>query len=92
MSKMTNEFATKVYELLVSIGGASAEDVDNFVYHHTEAKDECTEWRFCGKLGFGGKYRSLTNTVDCYSEDATVERIQLMEQLNRELEKLRDRA
>ena len=85
---MTKEFATKVYELLVSIGGADASDIDSFVYHHTEDKYGCTEWRFCGKLGFGGKYRSSRNTVDCYSEDETAERVELMELLNRELKKL----
>ena len=55
MAKITKEKAGKVYDLLV---GAYEPDRDNFIYHHTESKDGCSEWRFCGKLGFGGKYRT----------------------------------
>lgn len=85
---MEKEKAHKIYDLLVSIGGASESERDSFVYHHTKSKDVCDEWRFSGKLGFGGKYRSLRNRVDCYLEDETPERIQLMEQLNNELSQI----
>lgn len=84
---MTKDKANKVYDLLVSIGGAYEPDRDNFVYHHTESKQGCDEWRFSGKLGFGGKYRGRYNRVDCYMEDETPERIKLMEELNAALEK-----
>lgn len=86
---MTKEKANKVYDLLVSIGGAYEPHRDNFVYYHTESKDGCDEWRFVGKLGFGGKYRSDYNRVDCYLEDETPERVKLMDELNRELAKLK---
>lgn len=79
---MTTEEANKVYDLLVSIGGAYEPDRDNFVYHHTESKYGCDEWRFSGKLGFGGKYRSGNNRVDFYREDETPERIKLRDELN----------
>ena len=88
MYKMTKEKADKVYDLLVNIGGANESDRYDFVYHHTEGKHVCTEWRFCGKLGFGGKYRSSTNSVDCYREDETPKRIKLMDELNSELAKI----
>jgi len=85
---MTKEKANKIYGLLVSIGGAIETDRYNFIYHHTESKYVCSEWRFCGKLGFGGKYRSGYNRVDCYREDETPERIKIIEELNKELSKL----
>lgn len=82
---MNKEKLNKVYDLLVSIGGAYEPERDSFIYHHTEG---CSEWRFSGKLGFGGKYRSGYNRVDCYLEDETPERIKLMNELNSELVKI----
>ena len=82
------EKANKVYDLLVSIGGASESERNSFIYHHIEAKGGCSEWRFGGKLGFGGKYRSGTNSVDCYKEDETQDRIKIIENLNLELHNL----
>ena len=66
---------------------------DIFVYHHTdnihgECNTLCTEWRFCGKLGYGGKYRSKYNTVDCYQEDETEYLSKLTDVINYELEKI----
>ena len=48
------------------------------------------EWRFCGKLGFGGKFRVNNNRngcpyIDCYQEDETPERRALIEITNAEL-------
>lgn len=80
--------ANKVYDLLVSIGGADESDRSNFIYHHCTDKYGCDEWRFSGKLGFGGKYRSKRNRVDCYKEDETPSRIDLINKLNSELEKI----
>lgn len=95
---MTKEKANKVYDLfvsigghqylLVSIGGAYEPDRYSFIYHHTKDKDGCSEWRFSGKLGFGGKYISGRNRVDCYREDETPERIKLMDELNSALAKI----
>jgi hypothetical protein len=82
---MTKDKANYVYDQLVAIGGAREEDRDNFVYHHSEAKEKCDEWRFIGKLGFGGKYRSQRNRVDCYREDETPERNDIIERLNKAL-------
>lgn len=78
----------KIYNLLVKIGGAREDDRDSFIHHHCESKYGCNEWRFCGKLGFGGKYRSVYNKVTCYKEDETPERVELIKQLNVELEKI----
>ena len=85
---ITKEKANKVYDLLVSIGGATEQDRSSFVYHHCVDKYGCSEWRFCGKLGFGGKYRSTWNGVSYYSEDETPERLELKNQLNEMLQKI----
>ena len=66
---MTVEKANRIYDILVEIGGASTDYRNDFIYHHTKESNPCEEWRFGGKLGFGGKYRSVDNRVDCYSED-----------------------
>jgi hypothetical protein len=86
---MTKEEASKVYDVLVRIGGASESDRSGFVYHHVDSKDGCSEWRFCGKLGFGGKYRSGSNRVSCYQEDQTPSRVCLIETLNTELAEIK---
>jgi hypothetical protein len=77
----------KVFDLLVSIGGAPESMRQDFLLHHTTG-DPTDEYRFQGKLGFGGKYRRKTNRVDCYSEDENEERLKIIERLNAELAKL----
>lgn len=77
-----------VFNLLASIGGAHESMRADFVHHHARSNPPCDEYRFQGKLGFGGKYRRKTNTVDCYSEDETPERLAIIERLNAELAKL----
>lgn len=86
--KLTTTKANKVYDLLVKIGGAWESDRDSFIYHHCDVKDGCDEWRFAGKLGFGGKYRSRTNSVDCYKEDSNTERNKIITELNEALSKI----
>lgn len=77
-----------IYDLLVSIGGADESDRYSFIHAHVKDKYECTEWRFCGKLGFGGKYRKRRNQVDCYSEDSNRERNKIIKELNIALDKI----
>lgn len=86
MGIITEDKANKVYDILVSLGSAREDDRDCFVYNQTNA--ECSEWRFCGNLGFGGKYRAYRNTVDCYSEDLTEERRIIIDKINSELSKI----
>lgn len=82
------EFYEKVYDILVELGGAPEDGYrDAFVYNYTEEKFKSNEWRFQGKLGFGGKYRGETNMIDCYTEDETPERLELIKTIN---EKLKD--
>jgi hypothetical protein len=79
---MTKEKMNKVYDLLVNMGGAYEPDRYSFIYHHTESKYKCEEWRFSGKFGFGGKYRVGYNRIDYYKEDETQERNRLKDELN----------
>jgi len=79
------EKAQKIYDLLVTIGGASENMRDSFMYHHCENEYGCGEWRFQGKLGFGGKYYSARNVVDCYTEDRNQGSISIINELNEKL-------
>jgi len=85
MKHIPVERCNKIYDVLVNLGSASESDRGQFVYVHSESEYGCREWRFQGKLGFGGKYRSETNRVDCYIEDETSERLELMAVMNDEL-------
>lgn len=72
---MTKEdYYAKVYDILVKHTGASNDGSDKktFVSHLCEG-DDYFEYRFRGKLGFGGKFRrndcnSQKHYVTCYSE------------------------
>jgi len=75
-----------IYDILVNIGGAVEQMRDPFVSIHVE--EDCLEWRFCGHLGYGGKYRSDRNKVDCYSEDENEYRKDLIKKINNELSKV----
>ncbi len=85
---MQKEKANKVYDLLVSIGGADEPERTSFIYHHCESKHKCDEWRFSGKLGFGGKYWRDTNSVGCYKEDETNSRMKIINELNDKLKSI----
>ena len=87
--KITVNQANQVYDVLVKMGSASESMRDSFIYHHCESKNGCSEWRFGGKLGFGGKYRVQCNKVDCYSEEETPSILNLITEINNELSKLK---
>jgi len=61
-----------IYTMLVKVCGAREEDRDQFMYNQME-KHHPTEWRFCGNLGFGGKFWRNAGRlyVSCYREDET---------------------
>lgn len=90
MFPKTTVFYHKVYSILVNLGGAPEGMRDTFIYalcHEVPTK----EWRFQGSLGFGGKYRNETNTVDCNVEDESPKRLELIKQMNKELKKLEEK-
>jgi len=70
--RLTEEFANKVYDILVKEAGASESMRDNFVQvHGLKEEYPCWEYRFQGKFGFGGKYWSERNAVNYYQENHT---------------------
>ena len=89
---MEHSFSDKnlndVYDLLVDIGGANESERLSFIHAHLNS--ECKEWRFQGKLGFGGKYRIERNKIDCYPEDETNERLWIIEVINRKLSDIKN--
>lgn len=90
---MTVERANKIYDVLTTYGGATDYMRDSFVYHftnniHDEQNTCCEEWRFCGKLGYGGKYLLETNTVTCYQEDETKQTLKIIDEINNRLKKI----
>jgi len=89
MKKLTEDFANKVYDILVQFGAREAERFE-FIYHHCVAKDGCMEWRFQGMFGFGGKYRSGWNGVTAYPESITTTMQKKLDECNNLLKQLKD--
>lgn len=85
---MTEDKAQAIYDILVDIAGANAEDKESFVSHFC-AESTTNEWRFQGHLGFGGKFRYPRISVDCYPEDGTKARLVIIDKTNTALAKLR---
>ena len=75
-------FYEAVYDLLVKHAGArESEDArERFVLAFTQVEYQCTEYRFQGSLGFGGKFYRNTyrvggeHWIGCYPEERTPER------------------
>lgn len=102
---LTEEVCGKIYDILVKYAGADEREDSKaeFIFSHTRKDYPSTEFRFCGDLGFGGKFRHDACLpvegknrlhgqwwVQCYREDATPGRLKLMEITNKALMKLED--
>ena len=80
---LNEDIANKVYDILVAEAGAynSEHERQYFVFAQTKKPEEyneqggCTEFRFGGKLGFGGKFWNTNRFyVTTYSEcEGTIE-------------------
>lgn len=90
---LTKSQAEQVWQVLVEECGASAHPLDkqSFVHEYTTDSQYSpgSEWRFQGSLGFGGKFRYPTFSVDCYPEDATATRRAAIEAANAKLAALK---
>ncbi len=84
---MTKTLANKIYDILVTIGAKESER-ESFLYYQTESEYQYNEWRFQGKLAYGGKFYNDTNTIDCYTEDLTPERERIINEINIKLKQL----
>lgn len=92
---MDDELKNKIWDVLVKEAGAPDEpqllgnEREQFLQHFPK----CREFRFIGKLGFGGKVRYQKHVsraepkvyVDCYQENLTPEREEIIENTNRAL-------
>lgn len=90
---LTPHEASAVYDILVAETGARPGEREkwSFVRYATaiaEWNHIFVEWRFCGSLGFGGKFRfdgfEVPN-VNCYREHETPERLAIIERANERL-------
>jgi hypothetical protein len=78
---LTKEQAKTVYKILQEECGATPEKEFSFVMEFI-SESPCTEFRFGGSLGPGGKFRYPKMRVDCYPEDATAQRLKSVERTN----------
>ncbi len=82
-----------VWDILVRECGAQESMRADFVYWMVKGT---SEYRFQGKLGFGGKYWPNTyggnGTVSCYGEDYNQERARMMRAANKALRDLKVEA
>ena len=91
----TEQIFNDVYTILVEECGApEGSHRQSFIQYHTEEKPEwirpTTEWRFGGKLGFGGKFWNRQGygakfNIDCYPEEYTEELLELIVSVNEKL-------
>jgi hypothetical protein len=75
-----------VWDILVAHAGALEEDRVRFVQACLK-KDRfrhLTEWRFCGHLGFGGKFWRNDGRlyISCYKEDQTKKTQKIIDKVN----------
>lgn len=85
---LTEEYANKVYNVLVLYAGASESMRPNFIYAHTDKTHPCWEYRFGGLFGFGGKYWSERNDITYYPEDHTKKLDKLQDKVNKLLREI----
>lgn len=88
MRKISHDQALRAYDILVEHAGARDDEGERqaFAQHVAHVERPCQEYRFQGKLGFGGKFwnddRRETPFVNCYSENATPERTSIILKTN----------
>jgi len=87
------ETAEVIYTILVRVCGANPTMRENFVAHFTDGLHERGEWRFSGKLAFGGKFWWNSHGdpfyVNYYNEDQTDERDAIVKEANEQLAQLK---
>ena len=79
----TKEQLNLIWDILVD-AGAREDYRSDFIQAHSEGGD-CKEYRFQGKFGFGGKFRSGKISIDYYRENETDELDKLKDEINDKL-------
>lgn len=90
MTAMTDAQANAVFDVLVQHAGAREWMRDQFVYLHVNGR--CDEFRFQGRLGFGGKFWRHRYEVSAYPEDLTPERRRVIDETSAALAALKEGA
>ena len=88
MREITIQQAEDLFTLLVEHAGAFESDRMSFRYAQADRENPCREFRFCGALGFGGKFWNSNGRlyVNCYNEDETPKRKRIIKKVNELLE------
>jgi hypothetical protein len=78
---LDRKIASQIFDLLVTQVAANEDDREAFLYAQAQG---CVEWRFCGSLGFGGKFWNNGQRwyITCYQEDETSERRRVIMETN----------
>jgi hypothetical protein len=85
---MNEKQANAIYDILEQECEAFKDERLEFVTCQT--RNHITEWRFCGSLGFGGKFWRNNGRmyVTCYREDENPKRMKMIEKANKRLAEL----
>jgi hypothetical protein len=91
---MTPETATKIYDILIEECGEVDCGWTRSDFLSVLANENFREYRFQGDLGFGGKlYRDHRKLwVNCYREDETPERLEMIRRANERLAEIKREA
>lgn len=89
MIEITESQAKELCDILMEHAGAFPYDKTQFLQAQTNREFPCREFRFCGKLGFGGKFWNNNGKlyVACYQEDENKKRNKIIEKVNKMLDK-----
>ena len=87
---LSKEIAAKIYDILVAEAGASLEWKAKEHFTDLQSSEYVTEFRFCGKLGLGGKFWRNGGRwyINCYPDDSTPERERIIKATNERLQAL----
>jgi hypothetical protein len=76
----------QIYHILMEECDAPDHWCENFVFLHRQPNFP-KEYRFVGRLGFGGKFWRTDGRfyINCYTEDETPLRLEMIERVNKRL-------
>jgi hypothetical protein len=90
-NQMSEQMANEIFDLLVAEAGAYENDRSSFV--HAQCRDEyrCSEFRFCGCFGFGGKLWVNAGRiyVNCYQEEMNKKKQKVIDLVNAKLAEIK---
>lgn len=87
-TRLSGEVASKIFDILKEAGVAEGDRADFII---TQMRG-CVEYRFGGKLGYGGKFWNYHDSwyVNYYQEDKTRDRDSIVKTVNKKLVKLKE--